>query len=129
MTSRKSGKTAEAVDAQDMVEAMDRANKAVSEFRAKHPDADVDRILAGHGELRSTLAAARSGELGRYIDHAKEQGTKIPFRELEAGVLEAGRRDMRDGLAEVMDSIRFDAPVDAESGEKMANHGRAKKNS
>jgi len=104
-----------------------KANAAVKEFQAANPDVDIEALLAEHEEFRSMLAEGRSGELGRFIGHAIEMGTEMSFAEMEEGVLDAGYADMRNGLARVMDSLKFEAPVCQEDGTPMENRGRGKK--
>jgi tRNA(Ile2) C34 agmatinyltransferase TiaS len=51
----------------------------------------------------------------------------MPFQAIEMGVLAAGRKDMQNGLTEILDSMKFDTPVCPECNEKMENRGRNKK--
>jgi hypothetical protein len=104
--------------------------RAIEQYKAENPDVDVDAILSGQNsqnELFSTMRQSSSRELEKFIALAKEQGTKMPFAAMETGVLFAGRKDMQNGLAEILNSLRFDKPTCSECGEEMDDRGRRKK--
>jgi len=119
--------------AQDISALMQKINEAVSlvieQFKEENPNVDVEAILSESNGLVPMLGELRSRELDKFIAHAKGQGTKMPFDAMELGVLAAGRKDMQDGLAEILDSLKFDKPICPECDEKMDDRGRGKKNS
>jgi hypothetical protein len=102
-------------------------NAAVAQYKAENPDIDVEAILSKEKDLLPILGLLPNRELDKFISYAKEQGTKMPFKDMEMGVLAAGRTDMQNGLAEILDSIKFDTPICPECNEKMENRGRSKK--
>lgn len=53
----------------------------------------------------------------------------MSFDSMEMGILAAGRKDMQNGLAEILDSLKHGEQVCPECDEKMDNRGRGKKNS
>jgi len=63
----------------------------------------------------------------KFIDYAKEQGSKMAFGSMEMGIITAGRKDMQNGLAEILNAIDLGKPCCPECGEGMANRGRSKK--
>ena len=113
-------------------EAINNANEAINtaieQYKVENPDVDVDAILAEHKELLPLLESSQSRELDKFIAYAKQQGTKMPFDLMEMGVLAAGRKDMQNGLAELLNSLKFDKTNCSECGEEMDNRGRSKKN-
>ena len=109
--------------------AVEEYNIAIEQYKVDNPDIDVEAILSEQKELAPILRLLSRRELDQFITYAKEQGTKMPFQAMEMGVLAAGRRDMQNGLTEILDSMKFDKPVCSECNEKMDNRGRIKKNS
>jgi len=117
---------------QDMsliVQMISEVSLAIEQYKAENPDVDVEAALAEHKELLPVLGLLPSRELSGFVAYAKEQGTKMPFDEMEMGVLAAGRKDMQNGLTEILDSLKFNKPTCSECGENMDNRGRGKKNS
>jgi len=83
--------------------------------------------LRKYDEMHNDIKALTGGELKKFIEYAKEQGTNMLFRDMENGVLEAGRKDMQTGLAEILNSLAFEKPTCSECGEGLANKGKQKK--
>ena len=110
---------------------MQKINEEVSavieRHKAENPGVDIEALLSEQTELLPLFRQASTREVDKFVSHAKEQGTKMPFDSMEAGMLAAGRKDMRNGLAEILDSLKFDKPGCAECGEGMDNRGRSKK--
>jgi hypothetical protein len=104
-------------------------NENALPYMGENPDADVAAILSEHNAIQPALGALSNRELDRFIALAKSQGTKMPFDTMEMGILAAGRKDMQNGLAEVLNSLKFDKPDCSECNEGMYNNGRGKKNS
>lgn len=109
--------------------AIEQYNLAVEEYKSKNPDIDVEVLLSEQKGSLPIPGLVPNRELDKFINYAKEQGTKIPFEAMEMGILAAGRKDMQNGLAELLDSMKFDKPVCSECNEKMDNRGRSKKKS
>jgi hypothetical protein len=109
--------------------AIEQYHVAVEQYKAENPDIDVEALLSKQKELLPILGHLPHRELDKFITYAKEQGTNIPFQAMEMGVLAAGRKDMQNGLAEILDSLKFGKPVCPECNEKMDNRGRNKKKS
>ena len=128
MTKKKSKKAVPFSDTLDLVKAADNFHMILERFKSEHPNADVEAILSEHGDLLPTLRLLQNRELDRFVDYAKEQGTKMSFSDMELGVLAAGRKDMQNGLSEIVDSLKFEKPVCPECGDKEDNRGRSKKN-
>jgi len=103
--------------------------ETASPYDGGNPDADVGTILSAKTELAATIGAVSRRELDKFVAKAKEQGTNMPFDDMEAGILAAGRKDMQNGLSEILDSLKFDKPDCPECGEGMNNRGREKKTS
>jgi len=97
-------------------------------YIGKNPDADVAAMLAEKSEVQPTLGVLSNRELEKFILHAKSQGLEMPFGDMEMGVLTAGRKDMQNGLAEILNSLKFDKPDCPECEDGMDNLGRVKKN-
>lgn len=110
-------------------EAINTIKTAVEEYQAENPDDDLEEILSGHSGLLPGLGMLRTRELDKFIAFAKEQGTKMPFDAMEMGVLAAGRKDMQNGLAEILNTMKFGKTDCPECGEEMVDRGRGKKNS
>ena len=109
--------------------AVEQYNIAVEQYKAENPDTDVEAILSEHRKLLPVLGLSPNRELDKFIAYAKEQGTKMPFDAMEMGVLTAGRKDMQDGLAEILNALEFGKPICPDCDEKMDNRGRSKKKS
>jgi len=120
-------------NAGDMSDLMQKINDAVriviEQYKAENPDVDVEALLSKNNGLAPILGAMKNRELDRFVAYAKGQGTKMPFDAMEMGVLAAGRRDMQNGLAEILNAAKFDKPECPECGEKTDDRGRGKKNS
>jgi hypothetical protein len=101
---------------------------AIQQYRVKYPDADIESIFSPYEEMLPVLELLRTSELSKFVNYAKEQGTKMTFSEMELGVVAAGRKDMQKGLEEIADSLKFENPKCPECGEKEDNRGRSKKN-
>ena len=112
----------------DAVMALSEIHQIIEKFYSSHPDVDLATYLSEHDKLQPVIEHFRSNELSRFISYAKEQGTNMSFSDMEMGVLAAGRKDMQDGLSEIADSLKFDAPICSECDEKKDNRGRSKKN-
>jgi len=83
--------------------------------------------LRKYDEMRNDIETLSCSELKKFIEYAKEQGTNMLFRDMENGVLEAGRKDMQTGLSEILNSLSFDKPTCSECGEGLTNKGKQKK--
>ena len=103
-------------------------NNAIKQYKDENPDIDVDAILSENDWLLPKLGTLQNRELEKFVTYAKEQGTNMPFDAMEMGVLAAGRKDMQNGLAEILDSLKFSKPTCPECGEDMKDRGRGKKN-
>ena len=111
---------------------MQKVNEAVSaaieQYNAENPDINVKTSLTQQTEEKHPeLEQLSSREVEKFVAYAKGQGTKMPFDTMEMGILAAGRKDMQNGLAEIMNSIEFGKPACMECDEKMENRGRSKK--
>ena len=96
-------------------------------YIGESPDVDAEAILAERKELQPSLGALSKREIDKFVAYAKEQGTILPFDAMESGILAAGRRDMQNGLSEIVNSLKFEKPDCPECGEGMDNFGRSKK--
>jgi predicted lactoylglutathione lyase len=120
----------QANDAQDITALLlklDEIINAMEQYKVKHPDFDLEAALSERKELLLALQLLKKRELDKFVVYAKEQGTKMSFDAMEMGVLTAGRKDMQDGLAEIVNSLKFEVPVCSECDEKMNNRGLSKK--
>jgi hypothetical protein len=132
MAKNKEEKGNQASKSQDITSIVQRINEigmAIEQYKAENPDIDVEALLSGQKELLPVLRLLPNRELDRFVAHAKEQGTKMPFQAMEMGVLVAGRKDMQSGLAEILNSIKSGKPVCPECSEGMDDRGRSKKKS
>ena len=109
--------------------AVEQYNAAVEQYKAENPGVDIEALLSEQKRLLPIMDLLSNRELDKFINYAKEQGTRMPFQEMEMGVLAAGRKDMQNGLAEIVDSIKFNKPVCPECNEEMNDRGRSKKKS
>ena len=100
---------------------------AIEQYKTANPNVDVEEILSGHKELLPVLGLLPNRELNKFIAYAKEQGTKMSFGAMETGILAAGQKDMQSGLAEIVNSLKFDKPLCSECGEELDNRGLSKK--
>jgi len=123
MANKKSGKTDQNVTEQDVVEAIQTINR----FKAANPNVDLASLSPEGTEIQAILEKAQARELEKFVTYAKQQGTSMSFDAMEMGVLNAGRKDMQNSLAEIVDSLKFERPVSSEDGEKMDHKGRSKK--
>jgi hypothetical protein len=103
------------------------ARVAIEQYKAENPNVNVDGILSKHKELLPVMGLSSSRELDKFITYAKEQGTKMSFDAMEMGILAAGRKDMQNGLAEILNPLEFNKPDCSECSEEMDNRGRSKK--
>ena len=79
------------------------------------------------GNLPEIMKLSRESELNKFIEHAIEQGTNMPFSAMERGVLAAGRMDMQNGLSEIADKLKIGKPSNGECDDTLENRGRSKK--
>jgi hypothetical protein len=107
--------------------AVNEYNAAVEQYKSENPDVDVEAILSEQKKFLPVLAHLSNRELDKFVTYAKNQGTKMSFHDMENGVLAAGRKDMQDGLTDILDSIKFSSPVCPDCNKKMENRGRSKK--
>jgi len=130
MTNNRNTKTNQTNKAQNLSLLVQKINEIkiiIEQYKTENPGIDIEAILSEQKELLPILGLLPNRELDKFIAHAKEQGTKMPFQEMETGVLVAGRKDMQNGLAEILDSMKFDKPACSECNEGMDNRGRGKK--
>jgi len=130
MANKKSGKTDQNVTEQDVVAAMKQLGvnlQTISRFKAANPNVDISSLSPEGTEIQAILEKAQARELEKFVTYAKQQGTSMSFDAMEMGVLNAGRKDMQNSLAEIVDSLKFERPVSSEDGEKMDHKGRSKK--
>jgi hypothetical protein len=131
VTKKENGKTNQVSNSRDAYALIHRIDEAVSiaieQYKTENPDVDIDAILSEHKEALPVLRLIQNRELDKFITYAKEQGTRIPFDSVEMGVLAAGRKDMQNGLAEILNSLELGKPICPECNEKMDNRGRSKK--
>jgi predicted peroxiredoxin len=102
---------------------------AVKRYKVENPEVDVEAILSEYKAALPALGLMPNSELEKFVAHAKEQGTKMAFDSMEMGILAAGRKDMRNGLAEILNSLDFIKPTCSECDADMDNRGRGKKKS
>ena len=88
----------------------------------------MEALLREQKRLSPALGQISSRELDKFVAYAKEQGVKMPFASIEMGIVAAGRKDMQNGLAEILNTIEMAKPACPECGEEMNNRGRSKKN-
>jgi hypothetical protein len=113
--------------ANEMRIAAEQFNIAIEQYKTKNPDFDVEAFLSKQKDLLPALSLLQNRELEKFITDAKNQGTNMSFHEMELGILAAGRKDMQNGLAEILDSIKFDKPTCSECNTKMKDCGPSKK--
>ena len=131
MASKKDAKGNQASKTQDLSSIIQKINEAaiaIEQYKAENPNVDVEAILSKQKELLPILGLLQNRELDKFITYAKEQGTRMPFQAMEMGVLAAGRKDMQNGLTEILDSLKFDKSVCSECNDEMDDRGRSKKN-
>ena len=115
------------------IEKLGLSEEDASEFlsaaieRCKAESIDIGKIISKDKELLSALGQISNRELDKFISYAKEQGAKMPFESMEMGILAAGRKDMQNGLVEILNSMKFDKPSCPECGEILDNRGHSKK--
>jgi predicted site-specific integrase-resolvase len=105
----------------------DTVNLAIEKYKAENPDIDVEAILSEDQGLLPILGLLKNREVDKFVAYAKEQGTRMPFDAMEMGILAAGRKDMQTGLAEILDSLKFDKPICSKCDDKKVDRGRSKK--
>jgi hypothetical protein len=123
----KRNQTGNAQDMSLLVQKINETRLAIEQYKAKNPDIDVEAVLSEQKDLLPILGLLPNRELDKFITHAKEQGTKMSFHEMETGVMAAGRADMQNGLAEIVNSLKFKKGVCPECNNEMDNRGRSKK--
>ena len=114
------------IDASTVAQRINETLKVIEQYKAENPGVDMDAILTAENELRPILMRLSNREVDKFVAYAKEQGTKMPFDLMETGILAAGREDMKNGLAEILNSLKFEKPACTESDE-IENRGRSKK--
>jgi len=102
-------------------------NTAIEQYKAENPDIDVDAILAKQERTLASLGSLPNREMDKFIAYAKEQGKMMSFSSMEQGILAAGRKDMQNGLTELLNSLKFKKTNCLECGGEMDNRGRHKK--
>ena len=118
----------ESADASAVIkEISETINASIKQYKAKNPDVDVEAILNKEVELLPVFRGLSSREVDKFVAKAKEQGTNMPFDSMEMGILAAGRKDMQDGLTEILNSLKFSKPTCQECAEELDNSGRSKK--
>ena len=108
-------------------EAANTANKAIEQFKIENPGVDVEALLSGQKVPPPGFDQISSREVDKFVAYAKEQGVKMPFDSMEMGIIAAGRKDMQNGLAEILNAIDPGKPACQECDEGMDNRGRGKK--
>jgi len=108
-------------------EAASNANKAVEQYKSENPGVDVEALLSEHKRLAPIFEQISSRELDKFVEYAKEQGAKMSFDSMEMGIVAAGRKDMQNGLAEILNTMDTVNPTCPECDEEMKNCGRSKK--
>ena len=98
----------------------------LAEHKAECPVIDAPTLTV-QAEASAMILQTQNSELQKFIKQAKEQGIKMPFEKMEMGVLAAGRRDMENGLTEILNSLEFNKPTCSECDGGMNNRGRSKK--
>jgi len=114
-------------------EAANYVDIAIAHIKAENQSIDVSEMLSDKQDvsrqLLPVLGEMKAREVDKFVAYAKEQGTKMPFEQMEQGILAAGRKDMQNGLAELLNSLSFTKPDCLECDEKTENRGRSKKKS
>ena len=108
-------------------EAKKFTENTIEEIKEKNADIKEETSKSEQKELISAIGEISSQEISKFVGYAKEQGTKMSFDSMEMGILAAGRKDMQKGLAEILDSMKFEQPKCPECNEKLENRGRSKK--
>ena len=115
------------IDLSTVMQKINETRNTIEQYKAENPGVDMDAILSAKNELFPMLKRLSSGELDKFVAYAKEQGTEMSFDSMEMGVLSAGRKDMQNGLAEILNSLKVEKPICSECDEGMDNRGRSKK--
>jgi hypothetical protein len=115
------------VDEATLRQKINEAITALEQYEAENPDVNVETILSAQAGMLPLLRRLSNSEVGKFVEYAKEQGTKMPFDSMEMGILSAGRIDMQNGLAEIANSLKFGKQNCQECDEGMDNRGRGKK--
>ena len=110
-------------------EVVNNASKAIEQFKTENPGIKVETLISEAKGLPCEFGQISSSEVNKFVAYAKEQGMKMQFDSIEMGILEAGRKDMKNGLAEVLNSMDTDRPICSGCNEEMDNRGRGKKKS
>jgi len=127
-TNTTGNETIKSVDVFTVVQKIKEAISAIEQYKTENPGANLEAHLSEkHKELQSSLRQISSREVDKFVAHAKEQGTKMSFDSMEMGILAAGRKDMQNGLTEILNTIKFDKPDCSKCDEEMDNRGRSKK--
>jgi len=127
MNNAKTNPSNNSSDTIELIQKVKEAKEAMERYKTENPDVDVDALLAEHNASIPILNSLSNRELDKFIKYAQKQGTKMPFGSMEMGILAAGRKDMQNGLAEILNSLKFDKPTCTECDEEMDNRGRSKK--
>jgi len=107
--------------------ANEAVSKAIEQFKTENPGVDVEALLSEQNVLLPGLGPFSNREVDKFVTHAKEQGVKMHFDSIEMGILAAGRKDMQNGLAEILNAMDLGKPNCMECDEGMDNRGRSKK--
>jgi len=107
--------------------AVNEYNAAVEQYKSENPDVNVEAILSEQKKFLPVLVHLSNRELDKFITYAKDQGTRMSIHDMENGVLAAGRKDMENGLAEILNSLKFETAVCPDCNKQMKNHGLSKK--
>ena len=104
---------------------VERMGAGIWDFNIKAPQSNQ----RDDGEMLHTFGQLAGSEVAGFVANAKKLGTRMSFDEMEMGILAAGRKEMRNGLAEIMNSLEFGKQTDPDRGDTLENRGRRKKNS
>ena len=85
-------------------EAKKSANEAIEQYKKENPGVDVELLLSEQRSQALECGEIARSELDKFILYAKKQGMKMPFDAMETGILAAGRKDMQNGLSEILNT-------------------------
>jgi predicted peroxiredoxin len=108
-------------------EAQESVNKAMEQYKIENPGVDIEMLLAEQKCLPLEFSQIRRREVDKFVKHAIKQGVKMPFDTMEMGIIAAGRKDVQNGLSEILNTINPDKPTCHECNERMEDRGRSKK--
>jgi len=110
-----------------------KVDQYFSQYEAMNENNKIDmngiEIILGSGLRSEYSQIPTSREVDKFVAYAKGQGSGMSFDSMEAGILAAGRKDIQNGLTEILNSMKFDKPSCLECKEGMDNRGFGKKNS